>query len=371
MGIIRIILAISVISIHSGTKIFGISWFDAFLAVQAFFMISGFYMALVLNGKYGSLPLRYFYRSRALRIYPTYIVGVILMLAVDGSQIRTVYRSLSPLTRAFMVGENLTIFGQDISYIFCMRLRDNVCAVSFLPTIIPPAWSLSVELGFYLIAPFIVRNPRRIIAFIGIGTIYHLLTIAIPIPDQSFSLFSLSPFSLKYYFYPSSFVFFGLGALSYHKQHLFSGPKYLVIILFLIAFACIDTPLSLWMAVVFAFAIPEIFKMTKDIALDRAVGEYSYPLYILHWPILTFVQKHLSDQSSLLKYLSVGTIVTIASAVFAFVVYVVLDRPLDRLRHPPEMAPRQAIRISAWSRTMLIAGFVLPFVTLAAIVFSE
>lgn len=53
MGLIRILLAISVIASHSDA-LFGFNFVGGGLAVQAFFMISGFYMALILSGKYNA-----------------------------------------------------------------------------------------------------------------------------------------------------------------------------------------------------------------------------------------------------------------------------------------------------------------------------
>ena len=51
MGLIRTLLAISVVLAHS-SPIFGIKLVGGQVAVQAFYMISGFYMTLVLNEKY-------------------------------------------------------------------------------------------------------------------------------------------------------------------------------------------------------------------------------------------------------------------------------------------------------------------------------
>ena len=48
MGLLRLILAISVVIWHS-SPIFGISLVGGQAAVQAFYIISGFYMALILN----------------------------------------------------------------------------------------------------------------------------------------------------------------------------------------------------------------------------------------------------------------------------------------------------------------------------------
>ena len=66
MGTLRLLLAIGVIAEHAGIAI-GVG---SFTAVEAFFMLSGFYMSLILsNGTYRTLP---FYLSRALRIFPVF-----------------------------------------------------------------------------------------------------------------------------------------------------------------------------------------------------------------------------------------------------------------------------------------------------------
>jgi len=73
IGILRLFLAFCVIAGHSQMTVFGVlgpNW--SVWAVQIFFVISGFYMALILNTSYRTLPVKSFYFSRAVRIYPTY-----------------------------------------------------------------------------------------------------------------------------------------------------------------------------------------------------------------------------------------------------------------------------------------------------------
>ena len=75
MGILRILLAISVVLSHS-SSIFRVSFVGGPLAVQAFFIISGFYMSLILNEKYIGVNNSYklFISNRFLRLYPMYWV---------------------------------------------------------------------------------------------------------------------------------------------------------------------------------------------------------------------------------------------------------------------------------------------------------
>lgn len=71
MGIIRLLLAISVLISHTST-IFGFGFVGGQAAVQAFFIISGFYMAFILNEKYigENNSYKLFITNRLLRLYP-------------------------------------------------------------------------------------------------------------------------------------------------------------------------------------------------------------------------------------------------------------------------------------------------------------
>src|SRR3954465_4429480 len=80
MGAVRLFLALAVLVYHRvGQKSFLPSidiWpLPGNSAVEAFFLVSGFFMSLVLTTRYANLPLRAFYVSRALRLYPTYLLA--------------------------------------------------------------------------------------------------------------------------------------------------------------------------------------------------------------------------------------------------------------------------------------------------------
>ena len=88
MGILRFLLALSVIASHaSGVGIplpnekqypmWASYLIDGRHSVALFFIISGFYMAMILNTKYQNNTLR-FYGNRFLRLWPTYIIVLIL-----------------------------------------------------------------------------------------------------------------------------------------------------------------------------------------------------------------------------------------------------------------------------------------------------
>ena len=89
MGILRFLLAACVVAGHS-TPIMGLPLLEAGMAVKAFFMISGFYMTLILSGKYrvrNAEGYWLFISNRFLRIYPSYLVvlGVSLVFYAAAS----------------------------------------------------------------------------------------------------------------------------------------------------------------------------------------------------------------------------------------------------------------------------------------------
>ena len=83
MGVIRVLLAISVILGHVG-PVLGIDGVGGVIAVKAFYIISGFYMSLILNEKYVGQrnSYRLFLSNRLLRLFPIYWTILLLTLLV-------------------------------------------------------------------------------------------------------------------------------------------------------------------------------------------------------------------------------------------------------------------------------------------------
>ena len=52
MGLLRFCLALAVVAAHTHQRLFPFQMISGFYAVKVFFVISGFYMALILNEKY-------------------------------------------------------------------------------------------------------------------------------------------------------------------------------------------------------------------------------------------------------------------------------------------------------------------------------
>ncbi|WP_090201925.1 acyltransferase family protein [Pseudomonas asplenii] len=76
MGLLRTLLAISVIFAHS----YGFVLVGGQIAVQIFYMISGFLISFIIVEKKSYSTLKDFYLNRYLRIFPTYAIIATLTL---------------------------------------------------------------------------------------------------------------------------------------------------------------------------------------------------------------------------------------------------------------------------------------------------
>jgi peptidoglycan/LPS O-acetylase OafA/YrhL len=179
MGILRFLLAISVVLAHS-TSIGGLELVAPDTAVQAFYVISGFYMALVLDAKYKGKSYKLFISNRLLRIYPIYWIVLsltffLIMLSVflgnssskmmvwqeiTGHGFQTFYLCLiAVFSNVFFIFQDWLIFlnydSINEKLQFVSDFHGNRGGLYGL-MLVPQAWTIGVELMFYLLAPFLV-----------------------------------------------------------------------------------------------------------------------------------------------------------------------------------------------------------------------
>jgi peptidoglycan/LPS O-acetylase OafA/YrhL len=329
LGILRLFLALSVIAGHSSSTVFGFSGVGAFQAVQCFFVISGFYMAMVLNGKYRETAPSVFYANRARRLLPTYYIGIILALAVSWQTVLSDFMNLSVPLRVMFLVQNSFIFGQDLSYIICNPVGAG-CASPIALTLNPPTWSIAAELVFYCVAPFLLKGIGRTFLLFSAGLIYHFLLNGIPFPLYTIDLFQpLTRDSLAYFLYGSSFMFFGAGALSYHLSKDSKLSYYFVGLPALVALSYVNPPLPSWQLLLFALSVPLIFQITARNRVDRFIGELSYPVYIVHFPLLLLLRQLDASLLESWRIATIGTVLAVSSCAVGLVIQLVLNQMFD------------------------------------------
>ncbi len=148
MGFYRLLLSYFVVISHLGISVYGYN--VGVVSVISFFLLSGFTMQTLMQRYYMSYKLIInFYIDRALRLYPQflfYIVSTVILVKI--------FKISDPYLidiQALKVLFNLTMLPLGF-YMFGL----NDC---FL---MPPAWSLGLELSFYISFPFILLSRRYI-----------------------------------------------------------------------------------------------------------------------------------------------------------------------------------------------------------------
>lgn len=311
MGLIRLFLALAVVHAHVHERIPGVRAIGGDVAVQSFFVISGFYMALVLNTKYGVADTITFYKARALRLLPTYYL-VLAFAIIAGLGLSLANKSplpwgqwgdgtpLNMVNKAFMGTLNLSVFGQELPLFLAghpdgtMFLTKNFIAEQkplYEFALNPPAWSLSLEMMFYILAPFLVRRKPAVLVSIIVAAfaLRFGMTLGLGLGNDPWT----------YRFFPFEIGTFLLGSLSYHvyatrvKPMDLSQRKTLILAaayLFWLLAPYVPGPMPIIIyPFVTALMLPFVFSVTKSSSWDRKIGELSFPVYICHWPILKFL----------------------------------------------------------------------------------
>lgn len=173
MGLLRLLLALSVVADHCGS-VWNFDLVGGKMAVQSFYIISGFYMSLILNEKYVGENNSYklFITNRFLRVYPIYwavmlltVLFVLTIAMISKTHFIPKFGNYLTVPNVFsflyLILTNILIFGQDVvlfqginpangNLFFTNNFKITAPPLhSFL--FVPQGWTLAIELMFYLV----------------------------------------------------------------------------------------------------------------------------------------------------------------------------------------------------------------------------
>jgi peptidoglycan/LPS O-acetylase OafA/YrhL len=339
MGLLRILLALSVFLTHV-TPFWNIVLLNGEIAVYSFFIISGFYMALILKEKYtGKGSTKIFLTNRFLRIYPTYwvvllffiIFALIKYFFFHGQGEQSVisnylfyFSKMPPFSDAIAA---LNYFGRNLTFLFTI---DYFYIFKNEPSafLVQPAWTLQIELFFYLLAPFLVKRSTLFLVISAVLARVLFQIIPLPLSKTFLCVFA------------GSLLFFVAGIISYRfmislkKKYLLKKKLLIVFVIFILITLSFDylnlwTNFSVWLYyLAVALAIPFIFKLTQKNRFDRFLGNLSYPFYISHFFIVKLLNNTLLKNNNVLFALTALSL----SILVSVVLYLKIEKPIDACR---------------------------------------
>jgi len=351
MGILRLLLALSVVAVHS-QSILGINLVGGQTAVQAFYMISGFYMALVITEKYGFGKGSYklFLGNRFLKLYPIYWINllIVLLISIGGLVIaKNAYHftwyieyvsKMKVGTLLFFVITNLAIFGQDlVMFLQLDKLGNLVPAVNFRLTdpplyrflFIEQAWTIALEMTFYLLAPFLIKQKTKwLMLLIGLSFGLRIILYKIGLNNDPWT----------YRFFPLELGMFLLGVMGYRAYGWLKNriiPKWFLMGVYgVVIWATFIYPLiqrdgsKMWgYYLLVAIALPFIFRLFKNNKIDRFIGELSYPVYLCHFWVAFVIMDLIK-----IKNWGTGIIVALGSIGVSLLIVKLVVEPIDKIR---------------------------------------
>lgn len=300
-------------------------------AVDVFIIISGFVIAHLLMAK--KEPYGLYIARRALRIYPAYLVALLLgtltfplfLAAFDGVHLPSglqAYVDADKTEYANRLGVHVATH---------LALLHGLFPNNILPQsqymLLAPAWSLSLEWQFYLLAPLILLAGRRAPALLAAAVFGGLYAYNHGWLGQ-FNNPSTLPGALWLFL-----VGIGTRVVAGRVPRVESYPWTPVIACAgLVLFSSALIPVAIWAALVGYFQHEGRWE-ALDGRAARYFGERSYSVYLLHLPIL-FSALWLCSRLGLAfwpRLIVSGVLTTASTAVASDLMFRLVERPAMNL----------------------------------------
>lgn len=328
-GFLRLALALIVVFHHS-TKYLKIGEF----AVFAFFMLSGYWIHKMYKEKYNHLenPYYAFLTSRWLRIYPTYIFNLLLVFLII-----FVFKWSPEGLQAYAQGGDARFWFSNL-----LLLSYNQLPVPLM--FLVPAWSLDIELQFYIVFPLIFLWLSRYkpvwvyLTFFAVSVIANTLLEPIFHGTVVTGIHFFLIGSLLYVtdYKPSrkvvnlsALLFIGLLSINYlHpvlRANMFASSRDLMW-LGMNYHGLLNTLLAIAVIPILASNVKQPSPPT-----DRLLGNLSYDIYLFHW-VLALPYNYFFAELPFGQRLPYFFIYFLLTLVGSYFIYKLVDEPVERLR---------------------------------------
>ena len=325
LDFLRALAIISVLFFHLGFDLFKYG----FLGVDIFFILSGFLMYKYFQQEFNKKRILKYYLNRAFRVIPLYLIANLIVLLIS------FFYLISPHELYIIIKH----------YFFSSYFLPNIGYWSeesyFGSTTLKPLlnfWSLGVEIQYYLIFPLIFlflknRFNTKIFILFFLSLTGYIIFNSIS-PKTSFFLlptrlweFLLGIYCAKYF-----------KKFNKNKTNIIGSISFILILLFIIflsfeQFYILEKNYYLFTIIIAIFtSIILIYGINKNLIEDfllkkifLTISKYSYSLYVVHFPIIVFINYYpfkgniTHFQNSLYMFFTIALIIIVTVASYHLV----------------------------------------------------
>jgi peptidoglycan/LPS O-acetylase OafA/YrhL len=333
-----------------------------FLGVDIFFIISGFLITRLLLDEvqnYGRIDFSRFYLRRFKRLFPSFIL--VILLTLISAYILFDQLMFISVTKTAIV----SIFG--ISNLYFYKSA-NYFDLSSIEKPLLHIWSLNVEEQFYFIWPVILFATYRLILkrskyfFILVGALF-LISVYFNL-NHPVAAFYLPFFRFYEFLIGASIALFPLRKSTSRKHCSIFLIASLVILS--LTFLTVDSTSLLPGPSSLLFIIPTVYLIIQgrmksklnllDMNFFRYIGKRSYTIYLVHWPVIVFyLESNSGRKLSVFEALFLTLIILLASEI----VYRFYEAPM-RIAHNKS----RKFWISMFTLLLFVMAICLPTVVL-------
>jgi peptidoglycan/LPS O-acetylase OafA/YrhL len=319
-----------------------------YLAVDFFFVLSGFVIGFAYDDRWNKMTLGEFFKRRLIRLHPMIIIGMLVGGAMFYLQDSDFFPGISEvpvetMLIVMLIGFTLIPVPQSM----------DIRGWSEMYPLNGPAWTLFFEyIANILYALFVRRFSNAVLAILVFLAGALLVHLAVTSPNGDvIGGWSLEPAQLRIGFTRLLYPFFAGLLLSRVIKPGRVENAFLWCSLFLIAvlsFPRAGSPDSSWinglydsLSIIFVFPLIVYLgasgRLEKRFSkLNKFLGEISYPVYIIHYPLIyTFMAWVANNRISFVEPSPVSTTIVVAVAIGVLVISVALAYAFVKLYDQP------------------------------------
>ncbi|MFJ2464417.1 acyltransferase family protein [Pseudomonas sp. NPDC087615] len=325
MGFFRLLLAVLVAVSHMGQTIAGLN--PGVVAVISFLIISGFVMTSLIERNYSTPDkISLFYLDRALRLYPQFLLYFGMSCAV-------IYWLLPGTGQA----AELT-FSRIASSLAIVPLGFYMFGVAST-WILPPAWSLGLEMCFYLLIPFLLMFRLR-----GVGFALSISVFLV----ACFGYINTDIYG--YRLLPGALFMFLCGSYLYGARAkgvvIAATTAGVATLMFAAIMAGVieRRPYNAEVTLGIALGVPAVYLLSriKSHWIDEFLGNISYGVFLNHFVVIYALHALWPADYDAQRVITV----LVLSLLFSSVSYYYVERPVLALRHRLRAGVRYGVVLS-------------------------